>query len=101
MVPPQTQTHSIGIGGDHFPKAERSTDVINLVNVASSATNTNKIQTDEKQMGTIVDTKEVSAQMIKDVKEAFCDGTIQTENKVCQSQFEGKEKEINCQLLRG
>lgn len=34
-------THSIGIGGDSNPTKERSTDVINLVHVASSATNTN------------------------------------------------------------
>ena len=55
--------HSIGIGGELNPTKERSTDVMELVHVASLATNTNMVQTDEKQLNAIVDTKEFSSQM--------------------------------------
>ena len=72
---------SVGCGGEPSSTKERSTDVINLVNVASSGTNTNSVQTDEKQLNARVDTKEFATQMHKDMKEAFCDGSIQTENK--------------------
>jgi DnaJ-class molecular chaperone len=38
--------------------------------------------------------------MHKDVKEAFCDGSIQTESKGSQMIVEGKEQEVNCQIIR-
>ncbi len=39
-------------------------------------------------MNATVDTKEFSTQIQKDVKEAFCDGSIQTESKGSQFRAE-------------
>ena len=34
------------------------------------------------------------------MREAFCDGSIQTESKGSQSIVQGKEQEVNCRILR-
>jgi len=39
------------------------------------------VNTDEKQLSAIVDTKDMASQIQKDVKEVCCDGSIQTESK--------------------
>ena len=42
----------------------------------------------------------MGSQSIKDVKEAGCDGSVQTESKGSQFKIEGVSQEINCQILR-
>ena len=59
QVPPQTVT--------------TATDNIDLQNIGC---NTNFIGTDEKQLNAVVDTKDIGSQAMKDVREAFCDGSI-------------------------
>jgi hypothetical protein len=53
--------------------AEAGTEAIDLQNFGC---NTNCVQTDEKQMNAVVDTKEIGSQIFKDVKEASCDGFV-------------------------
>jgi hypothetical protein len=48
----------------------------------------------------VVDTKDCGSQAFKDVREAFCDGSIQTESKGSQFKTEAVSQEINCQILR-
>jgi hypothetical protein len=43
-----------------------------------------------------IDTKEIASQIYKDVKEAFCDGSIQTESKGSQSRADTSSQEVNC-----
>ena len=95
--------HSIAVGGDDEPNqvfTEVSTDVNNLVNLQNIGCNTFNVQTDEKQMNAVVDTKEFASQIQKEVREAFCDGSIQTESKGSQFKTEGVSQEVNCQILR-
>jgi ribosomal protein L40E len=42
----------------------------------------------------------MGSQIQKDVKEAFCDGSIQTESKGSQFKIDAIEQEINCQIIR-
>ncbi len=79
---------------------EASTDVNNLVNLQNFGTNTNSVGTDEKQLNAVVDTKDCGSQIYKDVREAFCDGSIQTESKGSQFKTEAVSQEVNCQILR-
>lgn len=58
------------------------------------------MQTDEKQLSAIVDTKDIGSQIFKDVKEASCDGFVQTESKGSQFKAEGVSQEVNCQIIR-
>jgi hypothetical protein len=51
-------------------------------------------------MNAVVDTKEFASQIQKEVREAFCDGSIQTESKGSQFKTEGVSQEVNCQILR-
>jgi hypothetical protein len=78
---------------------EVSTDVNNLVNWNNVGCGA-QIQTDEKLVDAIVDTKDIGSQIIKEVKEVCCDGSIQTESKGSQIYTEAKSQEVNCQILR-
>ena len=97
--------NSIAIGGQSPFKAaapqtlnnEASTDNIDIQNIGC---NTNFVQTDEKQLNAVVDTKDCGSQAFKDVREAFCDGSIQTESKGSQFKTEAVSQEVNCQILR-
>ena len=42
----------------------------------------------------------MASQVQKEVKEASCDGYVQTESKGSQFKAEGVSQEINCQILR-
>lgn len=85
-----SRNQSVGVGSSPFDYigAEAATDVNNLVNLQNFGTNTNWIQTDEKQLNAVVDTKDCGSQIQKDVREAFCDGSIQTESKGSQFKTE-------------
>jgi hypothetical protein len=52
------------------------TDVRNLVAFNTMGINTQSVNTDEKQLNAVVDTKDIGSQIQKDVKEAFCDGSV-------------------------
>ncbi len=58
------------------------------------------VQTVEKELNTAVETSEMGSQVLKDVKEACCDGSIQTSSKGSQMMVQGKEQEVHCQLIR-
>lgn len=47
-----------------------------------------------------MDTNDIGSQIQRDVKEASCGGSIQTEHKGSQFQMEVIEQEINCQIIR-
>jgi hypothetical protein len=59
------------------------------------------VQTESKQINTAsVETQEMASQVQKEVKEAFCDGSIQTVSRGSQSRADMSSQEINCQILR-
>lgn len=96
----KVQMNNQSIGNGIGCTTETSTDVRNLVNFGDFGGNTEFIPTDEKQLNAVVDTKEIGSQMFKDVREQFCDGSIQTESKGSQIATEAISQEINCQILR-
>lgn len=70
------------------------------VNFISQGCGTGNVNTQEKELSVRADTNEFGSQIQKDVKEVYCDGSIQTENKGSQMQVLGKEQEVNCQIIR-
>ena len=42
----------------------------------------------------------MGSQSIREVKEASCDGFVQTESKGSQMKTEAVSQEVNCQILR-
>jgi len=95
---PSYSMASVGVG-EHKPSFDQATDVQQLANIQNFSCNTN-VQTDEKEMNATVPTNEMGSQIRTDVKEQFCDGSIQTESKSSQKFFEGKEQEVNCEILK-
>jgi hypothetical protein len=83
----------------HTQTIEQSTDVRNLVENSNFGCGT-QVQTDEKELGTQVDTSEIGSQIQREVKDMCCDGSIQTESVGSQMQVQGKEQEVNCQIIR-
>jgi hypothetical protein len=57
-----SRAQSVAIGGDECVEStQASTDVRNLIDLHNFGCNTNQVQTDEKQMNAVVDSKDMAS----------------------------------------